>query len=142
MISTAAKIAEVLHSDQSMAGNVLKVANSPLYRARSEISSLQDAVARLGMQLREGQVHVALVLLVLDLAGDLQGVFGAAGAGERDSEHPAHVGMHLGPQVGSHVVARSASSFVTQCFDWVQLGGLPRREDSEEQPHTDGNEER
>lgn len=46
----AVQIAEALQSDQSMAGNVLKVANSPLYRARSEINSLQDAVARLGMQ--------------------------------------------------------------------------------------------
>jgi HD-like signal output (HDOD) protein len=46
----AAEMARVLYRDPSMAGNVLKVANSPLYRARAAITSLQDAVARLGMQ--------------------------------------------------------------------------------------------
>lgn len=45
----AAKLSEVLHRDPSLAAHVLKVANSPLYMGAVPISSLQQAVSRLGM---------------------------------------------------------------------------------------------
>ena len=43
-------LADAIRSDGAMAGNLLRIANSPLYRARSAIVSLQQAISRLGMQ--------------------------------------------------------------------------------------------
>lgn len=43
-------ITAILHRDQSIAGNVLRVANSPLCGARVRINSLQQAVSRLGVK--------------------------------------------------------------------------------------------
>ncbi|HVW24857.1 MAG TPA: HDOD domain-containing protein [Polyangiaceae bacterium] len=43
-------LADAIKSDGAMAGNLLRIANSPLYRARSAIVSLQQAISRLGMQ--------------------------------------------------------------------------------------------
>lgn len=45
----AAKLSQVLHQDQALAGNVLRVANSPMYAGQVPIVSLQQAVSRLGM---------------------------------------------------------------------------------------------
>ncbi len=47
--TNAAQISKVLHRDQSLAGHVLRVSNSPLYRPRTPITSLQQAVTRLGL---------------------------------------------------------------------------------------------
>jgi putative nucleotidyltransferase with HDIG domain len=47
-------LAEAIRNDPAMAGHLLRVANSPLYRARAAIVSLQQAISRLGMaQVRE-----------------------------------------------------------------------------------------
>lgn len=46
----AAKLSEVLHRDQSLAGHVLRIANSPIYQGTVPIVSLQQAVSRLGLQ--------------------------------------------------------------------------------------------
>ena len=46
--SSAEELAEVLHRDQSMTAHVLRVVNSPLYRTRSPIDSLPQALNRLG----------------------------------------------------------------------------------------------
>ncbi len=47
-------LADAIRNDSAMAGNLLRIANSPLYRARSAIVSLQQAISRLGMhQVRE-----------------------------------------------------------------------------------------
>ncbi|HEX4339058.1 MAG TPA: HDOD domain-containing protein [Polyangiaceae bacterium] len=47
-------LADAIRNDGAMAGNLLRIANSPLYRARSAIVSLQQAISRLGMhQVRE-----------------------------------------------------------------------------------------
>lgn len=48
--SDAAKLSALIHKDPSLAGQVLKVANSPAYQPRMPIVSLQQAVARLGQQ--------------------------------------------------------------------------------------------
>jgi putative nucleotidyltransferase with HDIG domain len=50
----AAAFADVIKRDSALASHLLRVANSPLYRARAAIVSLQQAVSRLGMrQVRE-----------------------------------------------------------------------------------------
>ncbi len=46
----AAHVSKLIHRDPALAAHVLRVANSPLFRGRSEIVSLQQAVARLGMK--------------------------------------------------------------------------------------------
>ncbi|MFO1032278.1 MAG: HDOD domain-containing protein [Planctomycetota bacterium] len=47
----AAKLSAVIHRDQTIASNVLRVANSAAYAGQVACSSLQQAVSRLGMQL-------------------------------------------------------------------------------------------
>jgi HD-like signal output (HDOD) protein len=46
--SSAQQIAAILTQDASMTARLLQVANSPIFRARAEIDSLQIAVTRLG----------------------------------------------------------------------------------------------
>ncbi len=45
----ARKIADMLHRDQTLAGHVLRLANSPAYKPKMPIVSLQQAVSRLGL---------------------------------------------------------------------------------------------
>ncbi|HEB53867.1 MAG TPA: HDOD domain-containing protein [bacterium] len=47
----AAKLSSVIHNDQTIASNVLRVANSAAYAGQVPCASLQQAVSRLGMQL-------------------------------------------------------------------------------------------
>lgn len=47
----AAKLSAVIHRDQTIASNVLRVANSVAYQGQVPCSSLQQACSRLGMQL-------------------------------------------------------------------------------------------
>ncbi len=47
----SAKLSAVLHKDQTIASNVLRVANSAAYAGQMPCASLQQAVSRLGMQL-------------------------------------------------------------------------------------------
>src|ERR1700753_1385006 len=62
-------LADAIRNDTAMAGHLLRVANSPLYRARSAIVSLQQAISRLGMvQVRE---------ITLALVSDSRGVRGS-----------------------------------------------------------------
>ncbi len=49
--SSAQQIAEILTQDAALAARLLQLANSPLYRARSEIDNLQMAVTRLGTRI-------------------------------------------------------------------------------------------
>ena len=46
--TTAAKLAKLINADPALSAKLLQVANSPLYRGRSNIDSIQTAVARLG----------------------------------------------------------------------------------------------
>lgn len=47
----AAKLSAILHRDQAIASNVLRVANSAAYAGQMPCASLQQAVSRLGLQL-------------------------------------------------------------------------------------------
>ena len=47
----ASKLATLIHQDQALAARVLRISNSPAYMPRTPIVSLQQAVARLGMNL-------------------------------------------------------------------------------------------
>jgi HD-like signal output (HDOD) protein len=49
--SSAAEIAEMVGSDIALSARLLQVANSPVYRGRVDIDSIQMAVARLGMKM-------------------------------------------------------------------------------------------
>jgi HD-like signal output (HDOD) protein len=49
--SNAAEIAALIGNDAALSARLLQVANSPLYRGRIEIDSIQQAVARLGLKL-------------------------------------------------------------------------------------------
>ena len=48
---TAADIAEILSRDSALRARLLQLANSPLYRSRSEIDNLQMAITRLGLRI-------------------------------------------------------------------------------------------
>ncbi|MBM3225106.1 MAG: HDOD domain-containing protein [Candidatus Tectomicrobia bacterium] len=55
------RLAELIHSDQAIAAHVLQVANSPFYKPRVPIVSLQQAVSRLGLTtLREIVISVSM----------------------------------------------------------------------------------
>lgn len=43
------RLADLIHRDQAIAANILRVANSPMYRPRVPIVSLQQAISRLGL---------------------------------------------------------------------------------------------
>lgn len=63
-------IAELLRKDQAMATHVLRVVASPLYSGRTQIVSLQQAVARLGVQkIREISLAIAFRVGVFKLKG-------------------------------------------------------------------------
>jgi len=48
---SATDIADLLAQDSSLSARLLQLANSPLYRARSEIDNLQMAITRLGIRI-------------------------------------------------------------------------------------------
>jgi putative nucleotidyltransferase with HDIG domain len=66
----ARMIAEVLRKDQALAAHVLRVVASPVYSGRSQIVSLQQAVARLGVsKIREISLAIAFRVGVFKLKG-------------------------------------------------------------------------
>ncbi len=66
----ARAIAELLRKDQAMAAHVLRVVASPVYSGRAQIVSLQQAVARLGVQkIREISLAIAFRVGVFKLKG-------------------------------------------------------------------------
>lgn len=48
---SATDIAELLSQDSALSARLLQLANSPLYRARQEVDSLQQAITRLGVRI-------------------------------------------------------------------------------------------
>ena len=48
---SAAEIAELLSQDSALSARLLQLANSPLYRTRNEVDSLQQAITRLGVRI-------------------------------------------------------------------------------------------
>jgi putative nucleotidyltransferase with HDIG domain len=66
----AKKLSGMIHADASLAGHVLRVANSPLYAPSVPIVSLQQAVSRLGMKkIREIALLVACQAKVFRVPG-------------------------------------------------------------------------
>jgi putative nucleotidyltransferase with HDIG domain len=66
----ARAIAEILRKDQAVAAHVLRVVSSPVYSGRTQIVSLQQAVARLGVQkIREISLAIAFRVGVFKLKG-------------------------------------------------------------------------
>ncbi|MBC2606816.1 HDOD domain-containing protein [Pelagicoccus albus] len=55
------ELSKLIHSDQSIASHVLRIANSATYRSGEPIVSLQQAVTRLGMKLM-GEIAIAVSL--------------------------------------------------------------------------------
>ncbi|CAK0755410.1 HDOD domain-containing protein [Gammaproteobacteria bacterium] len=60
--STPGKIARTIGSDAALCTRLLRVANSTLYRGRSPIKNVQEAISRLGMS----QVHNIVNALVME----------------------------------------------------------------------------
>lgn len=59
--SDAVKMAQLIEQDQSLASHILRIVNSPVFRGSADIVSLQQAVARLGMErLREIAMTVSI----------------------------------------------------------------------------------
>ena len=59
--TNARSLTELLHRDQAIAAHVLRLANSPLYRPRVPLVSLQQAISRLGLTtLREIVITVSM----------------------------------------------------------------------------------
>jgi putative nucleotidyltransferase with HDIG domain len=70
-------IAELLRKDQAIAAHVLRVVASPVYSGRTQIVSLQQAVARLGVQkIREIALAIAFRVGVFKLKGFEQEITG------------------------------------------------------------------
>jgi putative nucleotidyltransferase with HDIG domain len=66
----ARALADLLRRDQAIAAHVLRVVSSPLYSGRTQIVSLQQAVARLGLQkIREIALAIAFRVGVFKLKG-------------------------------------------------------------------------
>lgn len=55
------QIAEIIASDSALSAHIIKVANSPIYRGRVEINSLQMAVGRIGTRQMRSMV-ISLVI--------------------------------------------------------------------------------
>lgn len=66
----ARAIADILRKDQALTAHVLRVVSSPVYSGRTQIVSLQQAVARLGVQkIREIALAIAFRVGVFKLKG-------------------------------------------------------------------------
>jgi HD-like signal output (HDOD) protein len=63
--SDAARLAQLIQQDQSLAGHVLRIVNSPLYRGATEIVALRQAIARLGLE------RIREIALSASLAGGI-----------------------------------------------------------------------
>lgn len=68
--SSAGQLSDIIHRDQTLAGHVLRVSNSPLYLPNMPIVSLQQAISRLGLRIIG---EVAIALSVKEIAFDVPG---------------------------------------------------------------------
>lgn len=100
----ARAVAEILRKDQAMAAHVLRVVASPVYSGRSQITSLQQAVARLGVQkIREIALAVAFRVGVFKLKG-------------LDAEVTAMFQHSVGAAMFAQEIARSTRRNVEDAF--------------------------
>jgi putative nucleotidyltransferase with HDIG domain len=104
----ARSLAELLHHDQAIAAHVLRVANSPLYKPRGPIVSLQQAISRLGLvTLREIVITVSMQSRVFNVphyAAEARGLW----------QHAVHTAAY------AREIARRCRRNVESAF----LGGL------------------
>jgi HD-like signal output (HDOD) protein len=63
--SDAARLAQLIQQDQTLATHLLKVVNSPAFRGAAEIVALRQAIARLGME------RIREIALTASLSGTL-----------------------------------------------------------------------
>ena len=74
--NSAQQIAEILSQDAALSTRLLQLANSPLYRARSEIDNLQMAIARLGTRIvRDLVMALAIKQVFQSSSSTLQSYF-------------------------------------------------------------------
>ncbi len=69
--SSAKEVADIIATDAALSARLLQVANSPLYRGRVQIDSLQMAVARLGVRLVRSLVVSLIMQQIFQATHDL-----------------------------------------------------------------------
>ena len=69
--STANEIAEIITTDAALSARLLQVANSPLYRGRVTIESVQMAVTRLGIRLVRSLVSSLIMQQIFQATSDV-----------------------------------------------------------------------
>lgn len=106
--SDATELAELIGHDPTLAGHLMRVANSALYRARSPLSSLQQAVTWLGME------EVQNLAVALAIRGQ---VFTAPG-------HASEVEELWRESVGAAAWSRIIAETLEQDADVAYLCGL------------------
>lgn len=100
------QVVEVLEKDPALAGKILRVANSALFRSRVPSTTIEAAIVRVGLnQLQEMLVGIAVVSMFKDKKG----------VGKRFRDHCAAVGA-----IGKTIAAKKGWSGSGQVF----LAGL------------------
>jgi HD-like signal output (HDOD) protein len=69
--SNAKQVADIIATDAALSARMLQVANSPLYRGRTQIDNLQMAVARLGVRLVRSLVVSLIMQQIFQATNDL-----------------------------------------------------------------------
>jgi HD-like signal output (HDOD) protein len=69
--STAKVVSDIIVTDAALSARLLQVANSPLYRGRSQIDSVQMAVTRLGVRLVRSLVVSLIMQQIFQATNDL-----------------------------------------------------------------------
>jgi HD-like signal output (HDOD) protein len=69
--STAKEVADIITTDTALSARLLQVANSPLYRGRVQIESVQMAVTRLGVRLVRSLVVSLIMQQIFQATHDL-----------------------------------------------------------------------
>ena len=69
--SSAKQVADIIATDAALSARLLQVANSPLYRGRVQIDSLQMAVARLGVRVVRSLVVSLIMQQIFQATNDL-----------------------------------------------------------------------
>ncbi len=81
------QITKILHRDQGLAGNVLRIANSPFCGSKVKIVSLQQAVSRLGMR------QISEIAMAVSLQGQVFKIKGRESLVERLWDHSIKVAV-------------------------------------------------
>lgn len=112
--SDAAALAALIQTDPTLAGHVIRVANSPLYTPKASMISLQQAIARLGMR--------TICEISLSIALNTK-LFNAPGFESRLSEISQH---GFASALWAKEIARSAHMNVEASFLCGLLHGIGR----------------